>query len=96
MPKKDDKDLREQLEETRAALLRAEIRVEFRDLVAESIEDIAESLADVATEIAILREKVAQNEKEIYSLSERVQKQESSFLNQISSLLTGWLQKGSS
>lgn len=93
---KKDEDLRRQLEDTRAELLRSEMRVEFRDLVAQSIEDLTESVSDMATEMAVLRERVTHTEKETAELRERISKQESSPLNQLSNFFLGWFQKGPS
>ena len=93
---KRDEELRRQLEDTRAELLRSEMRVEFRDLVAQSIEDLTEGVSEMSTEMAVLRERVSHSEKEITDLRERISKQEASPLNQISTFFFGWLQKGSS
>ena len=94
MAQRDSEDLRKQLDATRTELLRAEIRIEFRELVAQSIDELADMLNDLSADAAVAREKVSVLERDIKDLRRRMTKQENSILNQISNILFGWLTKG--
>lgn len=58
-----DRDLKDELAETKAELLKAQLRIEFRELVTSSLEELAESASEIYTEVAILKEKVARLEE---------------------------------
>lgn len=93
MPKSDD-DIRKQLDDTKTELLRAEIRIEFRELVAQSIDEMADALGDLSTNTAVIREKVSNLENEIRDLKDRMTKQENTILNNLFNVLFGWMGAG--
>lgn len=93
MPKNDD-DIRKQLLDTRTELLRAEIRIEFRELVAQSIDEMADALGDLSTNTAVIREKVSNLENEMKDLKDRMTRQENTILNNLFNVLFGWMGAG--
>lgn len=92
MPRNDD--IRQQLDDTRTELLRAEIRIEFRELVAQSIDDLAEAIGELSTNYAVLREKITRIESDVKDLGERMTRQENTILNNLFNVLFGWMGAG--
>jgi chromosome segregation ATPase len=78
----NDNNLREQLADTKAELLKAQLRIEFRDLVTSSIEELTESVDELAARIATL-------EKKTTSLEKRTSKKNNPLASLLHSILFG-------
>ena len=91
---RNDEELIRQLDTTRTELLRAEIRIEFRELVAQSIDEMADAINDLSTGLAVMREKLANIESDVKDLDERMTRQENTVLNNLFNLLFGWMGMG--